>query len=186
MKRKCPAVIWPALLLAFFLNPAFACGPADPEFQYGAAEMRAAAEGTWSFSFLPTGETEARQVTVKVTQGSQQGAASLRSPAGPRLIRAAHACGTRTLLKSASACIDSTLMPLDVTFVGGDAAFEKAEMSARLVVNGLTFTTTAKGRISFKLGLYTVDGQITPDGTVVAPLLSTPGATGTVTAAMRL
>jgi len=185
VKRTTPAVVWPALVLAFFLNPGFACGPADPEFQYGADEMRAAAEGTWFLSFLPAGETEARQVTVKVTQSSKR-VASLTSPGRSRLIRPAHACGSRTLLKSASACGDSTLMPLDVTFVDGDASLEKAEMSGLFVVDGLTFTNTASGEISFKLGGYTVGGRITPDGTVLAPHLSTAGSTGTVTAAMRL
>jgi len=185
MKRKLAAIAWPVLLLAFFLNPGFACGPAEPEFQYGVEEMRAAVEGTWSVSFVPAGEREERQVTVKVTQGSQAVAAVTPARAR-RLIRPAHACGSRTLVKSASACLDSTYMPLEVTFVAGDAAFATAAMSGSLTVLGTTFTEAAAALIVIRLGGYTLSGQITPHGMVLHPLLTTPGPTGTVTSAMRL
>jgi hypothetical protein len=102
------------------------------------------------------------------------------------LIRSAHACGGRTLLKSASACIDSTHMPLDVAFVGGDASFATAAMSGSFTVLSTTFTDAAVTSISFQLGGYTVAGQITPAGMIVHPMLAIPGPTGTVVAAMRV
>ena len=50
-------LIWIVPLAFFFLNPAIACGPAEPQFQYGAVEMRAAVEGDWSFTITPDGGT---------------------------------------------------------------------------------------------------------------------------------
>jgi len=43
--RDMPKLMWIVPLAFFFLNPAVACGPAEPQFQYGASEMRAAVEG---------------------------------------------------------------------------------------------------------------------------------------------
>ena len=51
------------------------------------------------------------------------GATAARRAVGARLVRAAHACGTRTLVKGAGACTDESEMPLAVTYVAGDATF---------------------------------------------------------------
>jgi hypothetical protein len=45
-------LLWAVPIAAFFLNPGLACTD-EPEFQYGAAEMRAAVEGDWSFTIGP-------------------------------------------------------------------------------------------------------------------------------------
>ena len=102
-----PKLIWIVPLAFFFLNPAVACGPAEPEFQYGAAEMRAAVEGDWSFTITPDGGT-ATQVTLHVDQAATAADAGVARAPGRSLLRAAYACGTRTLVKSAGACIDAS------------------------------------------------------------------------------
>ena len=64
-----PKLIWIVPLAFFFLNPAVASGPAEPEFQYGAAEMRAAVEGDWSFTITPFAGP-ATQVTLHIEQAA--------------------------------------------------------------------------------------------------------------------
>ena len=95
-------LFWFVPIAVFLLNPSFACSGDEPTFQYGAAEMRAAVEGDWSFAITPTGGT-ATQVTVHIDQAAAPATAAARA-SGVALVRAAHACGTRTLVKSAGAC----------------------------------------------------------------------------------
>src|SRR6185503_3028793 len=85
----------------FFLNPGFACGPAGPEFQFGAPEMRAAVEGDWLVTITPEGGSTL-SYHLSLAQAASAPATASR-PAGRHLLRAAHACGTRTLVASASA-----------------------------------------------------------------------------------
>ena len=61
-------LIWLIPLAAFFLNPSFACTD-EPQFQYGAEEMRAAVAGDWSVTITPDGGT-ATQVTVHIDQSA--------------------------------------------------------------------------------------------------------------------
>jgi hypothetical protein len=172
-----PKLIWIVPLAFFFLNPAVACGPAEPEFQYGAAEMRAAVEGDWSFTITPEGGT-ATQLTVHVEQAATA-AAVARTP-GRGLLRAAHACGTRTLVKSAGACGAATQMPLALTFVSGDATLGAGHLSGMLTVDSLIFTTVADGALSFTIGPYDVESMLGPDGTLGDPHLGPGGTTGTL------
>jgi hypothetical protein len=115
-------LMWLVPIAAFFLNPNLACSD-EPQFQYGATEMRAAVEGDWSLTITPAGGT-AMPVTVHVEQAATApGPTAARRPLRG-LVRAADACGTRTLVKGAGACTDATQMPLAVTYASGDATLQ--------------------------------------------------------------
>jgi hypothetical protein len=172
-------------LAVFFLDPSFACGPSSgSEYRFDATEMRSAVEGSWSFSIAPDGGGAPVQVTVKMEQaaGTPTAAAGRR---GRGLVRAAQACGTRTLVKSASACTDVTEMPLTVTFVAGDAAFSSAPMSGTFTVYGYEFVTAAQTSLEIVLGPYHVHAQVEPDGTVDNPRIGPEGAAGSLTIVTR-
>jgi hypothetical protein len=162
-------LLWLVPVGAFFLNPTFACSD-EPQFQYGAAEMRAAVEGDWSFTITPDGGT-AMPVTVHVEQSPTAPTATAARSPSRAFVRAAHACGTRTLVKSAGACIDVTEMPLTVTYVAGDASFATAMMSGEFAVSSLTFVI---GDLYLKLGNYTVFVQVHADGSLGEARLSPP------------
>jgi hypothetical protein len=174
-----PKLIWIVPLAFFFLNPAVACGPAEPEFQYGAAEMRAAVEGDWSFTFTPNGGT-ATQVTLHIEQAATAGDAGVARAPKRGLLRAAYACGTRTLVKSAGACIDVTQMPLALTFVSGDATLGGSHLFGMLTVNSLIYTSVAAGVLSLTIGPYDIESMLGPDGTLGDPHLGPGGTTGTL------
>ncbi len=171
-------LIWLIPLAAFFLNPSFACTD-EPQFQYGAEEMRAAVEGDWSFTITPDGGT-ATQITVHLAQSATAPAATASRAPSPGVLRAAYACGTRTLVKAAGACIDTSQMPLDVTYVSG-ASFTSGTLSGEFTVWGLTFGV---GDLNLVLGPYRVTARVNADGSLgAANLVPTgPGSvTGTVT-----
>ena len=151
-------LLWVVPVAAFFLNPGLACTD-EPEFQYGAAEMRAAVEGDWSFTITPDGG-DATQVTVHIEQAAT---APATGGAGSRraLVRAAHACGTRTLVKGAGACSDSSQMPLAVSYVSGDATFTSATLSGMFTVHGLAF---GWGDLDLRIGPYQVLSRVSADG----------------------
>jgi hypothetical protein len=157
-------LVWLVAVPFFFLNPGLACGPADPEFQYGAPEMRAAVEGDWSFTITPEGGAAA-QVTLHVAQGEAAPAAAARSTR-PGLVRAAHACGTRTLVKSAGACGDSSSMPLAVSFVSGDATLGAGPLSGDFQVPGTVFT---EGFFYLTMGPYHISALVKPDRSLLDP-----------------
>ena len=166
---------WVVPVAVFFLNPSFACSD-EPQFQYGVAEMLAAVGGDWSLTITPGGGT-ATQVTVHVDQaGTAIDAGVARAP-GRGLVRASYACGTRTLVKSASACTDATQMPLVVTYVSGDTAFFTAAMSGKFQVDSLLFTG---GYLTLKIGPYQILMQVMADGSPVDPYLWPTGTPGTV------
>ena len=153
----------------FFLNPNVACVD-EPEFQYGAAEMRAAVEGDWSITISPDGGT-ATEVTVHIEQGTAASAATAQAP-GRALVRAAHACGNRTLVKSAGACVDVSEMPLAVTYVSGDAAFSSATLRGNFAVHSLVF---AIGELYLTLGSTQIHARVNADGTVASAELYSGG-----------
>jgi hypothetical protein len=169
-------LLWAIPVALFFLDPSFACGPPEPQFRYGATEMRAAVEGNWSFTIMPDGASGPIQVTVNVEQAATLPGQQAQAPV-LGLVRPAYACGSRTLLKSASACIDTSTMPLDVTYVLGDASFASVPMSGTFEVMGTEFQTAATTMLELVLGEYHVHAQVGPTGDVVNPLLG-PGASG--------
>jgi hypothetical protein len=172
-------LIWIVPLGFFLLNPAVACGPAESQFQYGAVEMRAAVEGDWSFTITPDRGT-ATQITLHIDEAATAADGGVARAPGRGLLRAAYACGTRTLVKSAGACIDATQMPLALTFVSGDATLGGGHLSGMLTVGGLIFTTVSDGALSLTIGPYDIESMLGPDGTLGAPHLGPGGNTGTL------
>ncbi|HVU51488.1 MAG TPA: hypothetical protein VHL80_12420 [Polyangia bacterium] len=174
---------WLLPVAFFFLNPGFACGPAEPRYSYDAAEMRAAVEGVWSFTITPQGAANTLQLTVKIEQATAAPGAQARS-SGRSLVRAAQACGSRTLVKSAGACLDSSVMPLAVTFVAGDASFSGAALSGTFIVDGVDFGPF-NSRLALMLGDYSIDAQVAPDGTVLNANVGPGPKLGTLTVLAR-
>jgi hypothetical protein len=170
---------WLFLAAFFFLNPGFACGPGEAEYQYGAAEMRAAIEGEWALTITPTGgAAEDYVVTLK------QATSATASASGPRtrsLVRAAHACGNRTLFASANACVDSTDMPLTVALGAGSPPVTGTP-TASFNVRSLTFT---QGELYLTLGERRVTASVKADGTVIRADVSTVAAGPIGTATLR-
>jgi hypothetical protein len=164
---------WLVPVAVFFLDPSFGCSD-EPQFQYGAAEMRAAVAGDWSLTITPDGGT-ATQVTVHVDQAAAPATAA-RS-AGRAVVRNAYACGGRTLVKSAGACADWSEMPLVVTYVSGDTAFSTVAMSGKFQVNGLLFGV---GDLTLTIGPDQILTQVSADGSLGDPYLWPQGTPGLV------
>jgi hypothetical protein len=94
---------------ALVVNPFFACDDAHaPSYSYDAADMRIAVEGTWK---LHVGKLDA---TLKIKQSAK----AERHVARETFVHSAHACSTRTLVRSAAACLDDSEMPLDIKVAG--------------------------------------------------------------------
>jgi hypothetical protein len=94
------------------------------------------------------------------------------SPAAPSgsyrtgVIRSAAACGTRTFVKSAGACVDMSEMPLDVVVTGGDPRFQTVASSGNLQIASLIFS---QGTLDLKLGDFSAWFTVAPDGTTSSP-----------------
>jgi hypothetical protein len=142
--------------LMFLLNPNLACDD-GPQFQYGETEMRAAVVGNWQVALTdPTGTT---QLTLRIEQGA--GPQASWRPNG--LVRSAHACGTRTFVKSAAACMDISEMPLSVTVVGGNGAYANESWSGKFEVMSLVFS---QGQLHLTFGNLRLEANLRPDGSV--------------------
>jgi hypothetical protein len=154
------SLAWIAALAFFLMNPGFACGPGEPQYQYGAAELRAAIEGDWALTITPTGGAPV-QHTLNIKQATKAPGASASTGRGG-LVRAAYACGNRTLVASADACIDSTSMPLVVTVSSGTPPVT-ATTTGTFNVMSLVFT---RGTLYTSAGGVDVRAEIDADGTV--------------------
>lgn len=166
---------WLLPIVFFFINPGFGCGTDEPQWQYGAAEMQAAIAGSWTFTITPAGGTST-EVTVQIDEADTAPGATAQAPRRS-LIRAAHACGSRTLVKSAGACTEMTSMPLAITFVSGDPSLMSAQLSGVFMVTGTIFQA---GTLELTIGPYSITAIVGTDGTVTNPLVSGQGASGTV------
>jgi hypothetical protein len=168
-------LFWLVPIAFFFVNPGFGCGTDAPQFQYGAAEMQAAIAGTWTFNITPPGGA-ATEVTVQIDEADTAPGATAQA-SERSLIRAAHACGSRTLVKSAGACTDSSSMPLAVTFVSGDPSLMSAPLSGAFIVQGTIFQS---GMLELTVGPYSIMASVSSDGTVTNPFVTGQAGTGTV------
>jgi hypothetical protein len=171
-------LLWLVPITFFFLNPTLGCvGPDEPQYQYGAAEMRAAIAGTWTFTITPSGGT-AIAMSVQLDEADNAPGATAQAT-GRSLIRAAHACGSRTLVKSAGACDDVSNMPLAITFVSGEPSLMSAPLSGNFMVFGTTFKG---GSLQVTAGSYQIQAGLLPDGTVMnaSVFVTGQGWTGTV------
>ena len=96
-----------ALVAALVLSPMSACNPFF-SYHFGDAELRAAVEGTWRIT-IPNHAP----ITITLAQSAQA------EHADRGWIHTAAACGTRSLVRTAGACVDATRMALDVAIVDG-------------------------------------------------------------------
>ncbi len=174
-------LLWAIPLAAFFLNPSFACGgPTGPTFEYDAPEMSAAVGGTWMLTFVPDGGA-ITHVSFTVEQAAGP-AAPTASAQRPGLVRSAEACGTRTLVRAAAACVDLTEMPLEVKFLTGDDTLATAALSGTFRVYGTQF---AYGDLELVLGPYHVATTVDRYGNLVGTRLAAPGPGGAITVVAR-
>jgi hypothetical protein len=144
--------------LMFLLNPNLACDDGGPQFQYGEAEMRAAIEGNWLVTFTARDGTST-QVTLRIEEGT--GPQTSYQTGG--LVRSAYACGTRTFVKSAAACVDGSQMPLTVAVVAGDSVYASATWSGDFIVMSTVFVS-GSGMLSLSFGDLHLQANVSPDG----------------------
>lgn len=157
-KRIAAGVVGVAALV---LSPFAACGPS---FSFGAKEMTAAIEGTWKMTLPAQGEAPAQEITMKIEQHS----VDVDSSTG--FIKSAAACGERSLVKVAGACLDSTRMRLDVTFLT-TAPLEGEtykDIHGALVVAGENFKM---GMLDIQLDKRVIAATVSPDGTAADAIL---------------
>lgn len=140
-------------LAVLVLNPVFGVLAGT---SFGADELRAAVEGTWRLT-VRGDDGAARTVTFRIAQGSEVegGHASARA-----LIRPAAACGRRTLVKSAGACLDETRMPLEVTLLADGGQRREAEAGEFWVIG----TRFDQARLSVRVAEFRVSARVTPAG----------------------
>jgi hypothetical protein len=143
-------------LLALVVSPFYGCDD-TPTFHYGAAEMRAAVEGTWRIDVPATADAEAQQITISIVQGSAEARHS--APSGP--VRTAAACTQNTFVRSAGACLDSSSMPLDVGLIAGMTA--SSPPSGDFRVEGTRFEA---GWLFLTIGDLQVRATVKPTGEV--------------------
>jgi len=123
---------------AFLLNPS--CERSSASYLFGMAEVRSALAGTWTVD----------NVTFRIEAGGEQHASE-------GWIRSAAACDQRTLIASANACYDETLVPLRLLANGR----EIGTGSFRIV--GEMFTV---GSLDLDLDGKRLDARITASGDV--------------------
>jgi hypothetical protein len=140
-------------IAALILNPWFGV---TSGFDYGAPEMRTAIEGTWRLTLTPNGEPR-REITFRIAQGA---AASQPHATSHALVRAAAACGRRSLVRTAGACRDTSEMPLEITVLAaGTAAGNGAGGVFRVM--GTRFVT---GHLDAQVTDVIISARVTPTG----------------------
>jgi hypothetical protein len=163
LKRSVVTVIALAVLV---LNPVFGV-LSRPDF--GAAEMRAAVEGTWQLTVASPGAPP-RTITFTLAQGDDPAEPTdPAEPAKPRdahaawsLVRPAAACGHRSLVKTAGACRDVTDMPLEVTVIAGGGP-QRQPARGMFSVTGNRFDA---GYLRVSAGGVELDARLTVAGEV--------------------
>ena len=160
-------------LLGFLLNPGFACSPADDQgFTYGEEDMLATVQGAWRVT-IDKGQGP-RSFTLQIDQ-SETALARLETTGGS-LIRSAHACGSRTFVKGAAACLDISTMPLSIAFTEGDDAYKDFAYSGIFSVASLHFT---QGQLSLNFGEDWIYATLPPGGT--SATISSSSISGVIT-----
>ena len=176
-------LLWAVPVAFFFLNPGFACSPPEPQYHYGATEMRTAVEADWSLTIAPQDGGALQHVIVRVTQAPDATAVNGQARArGLSLVRPAYACGNRTLVRSADACLDVTTMPLTLTAVSGDPSLSSGKLSGTFTVDGLDFDF---GLLELDVGPYQILGQVYADGSIIDARVGAGGAAGSLTILTR-
>lgn len=157
-------VITVVALAVLVLNPVF--GLLSDDYDFGAPELRAAVEGTWQLT-IASPSAPPRTITFTLAQGAEPpDVHATRS-----LVRPAAACGHRSLVKAASACIDSTNMSLDVTVIAGGLPQARSGRGM-FVVGGTRFRS---GDLRIDVGGVSLLATLTPAGEVVSASSYVPG-----------
>lgn len=142
--RSISYLLFAAVLL---LNPISGCEYLAG-YDYGANEMKAAVAGTWTVT-----TKNGHQVIFKVDVGQAQRHSSLG------WIHSADACGHRSMVSTAEACMDYTEMELKLVAVAGDVPTE-----ATFNVNGTHFSA---GQLRMRIGDEYAMAVVSPQGKVL-------------------
>jgi hypothetical protein len=125
-----------AFALAFVVNPVFFTGCArlfGPSEQEAVSLVEAATKGG-PYRFTKDGRELEVSFDVRQSVGEDR-SSRLASP-----VRSASACGSRTFLRSASACLDTTTVPVEgtmtVAVVGGATLFDHVSVTGNLEISG--------------------------------------------------
>lgn len=166
-QRKRLSTVLAALAVAFLANPNFGCGRDQKGvFTFGEAELRAAIEGTWRVS----GTFDGAPVTVDFTL-SQARAGEVPQP----LVITPY-CESRTFVRPAAACAESTSMPLVGTVTVGRADLLGRRISGDLRVFGLSFGHASLDLVvmeKFRIRA-TLEGGAIEEAHVVGTEIATP------------
>jgi hypothetical protein len=136
---------------ALVLDPVSGCF-GSPDFKFGEREMRAAVEGTWQLTVQPpVGDTVT--YTLEVTQSSKA------QHAARGWVKSAAACGSRSFVRNASACMDTTDMPLDVHVASGPQSDAKGSFR-------IAGTTFQDGQLELDIGARSINAKLSPKGEV--------------------
>jgi hypothetical protein len=148
--RRCIGTVVGLFLIAavLLIDPAFLW---RAKYNFDEADMRAAVEGTWRVKVRDD------TITLGITQG---GAADRYSSRG--WIPTAAACGQRTLIRSASACVDETRMPLHVTVLASKTG-QWHTARGELSITSMSFT---RAGLELEVAGMHVEAEITRDGAV--------------------
>lgn len=150
-----------AFVAAFVLNPAFVGGCSRaPKFEFGEQDLvrlLATVNGR-TFTFTSGAVDYELTFTLQQQEGVDLERTTLRAPS---VMRDARACGQRTFLRSAHACLDETIMPLqaEVTLrargaAGAKTIWDGRRTSGQLVVIGLRI-----GQTMLEVGWRRYDGK---------------------------
>ena len=133
-------------LAALVLNPSYAClGDREPAYAFTAADMKSAVEGTWTLAIA------GRHYILHVAQAAE----IAQTHASRALVGEAHACGKRTLVRSAHACLDTSEMPLVVELSG------ERTSDGMFSIHGTTFR---EGQLVIRVAGQDVFARVTPEG----------------------
>jgi len=128
IRSRCAASV--AFALAFVINPAYlGCSPVAEEPNFGEAEMLQSLDaaneiGTWSFS----ADGVDYEVALSLMQTAGADVISERE-AQPYFASVAYACGNRSFMQSASACVTSTQL-----VVGGELTLRRIDSSGSIEI----------------------------------------------------
>jgi hypothetical protein len=156
LSRQMRKLIVAAVALAVFLITPYFLYQSVTAFRFGEAEMRRAVEGTWTVE-LTSSAGARRSFTLEI----QQARPSERAEREHGWIRSAAACGQRSFIRRAEACLDTSTMPLTLIALGDD---RPASLRGRFIVDGKSFQ---RGTLDLGIDGHSIFAQLSPTGDVL-------------------